>query len=75
MMFEEEDFGEENLLVGTKTEYDVEENVLRPKAMSDYVGQQKVKENRLRTFLSVFEREEVKRLLGIIESALALCLV
>ena len=45
MMFEEEDFGEENLLVGTKTEYDVEENVLRPKVMSDYVGQQKVKEN------------------------------
>jgi Holliday junction DNA helicase RuvB len=47
-MFEEEDF-DENLLVGTKTEYDVEENVLRPKTMSDYVGQQKVKEN-----LSVF---------------------
>lgn len=44
-MFEDEDFGEENLLVSTKTEYDVEENVLRPKAMSDYVGQQKVKEN------------------------------
>ena len=44
----EEDF-DENLLVGTKTEYDVEENVLRPKTMSDYVGQQKVKEN-----LSVF---------------------
>lgn len=43
-MFEEE-YGEENLLVGTKTEYDVEENVLRPKAMCDYVGQQKVKEN------------------------------
>ena len=37
MMFEEEDFGEENLLVGTKTEYDVEENVLRPKVMSDYL--------------------------------------
>ena len=47
-MFEEEDF-DENLLVGTKTEYDVEENVLRPKTMADYVGQQKVKEN-----LSVF---------------------
>ena len=46
-MFEEE--FDENLLVGTKTEYDVEENVLRPKTMSDYVGQQKVKDN-----LSVF---------------------
>ena len=43
-MFEEE-YGEENLLVSTKTEYDAEENVLRPKAMADYVGQQKVKEN------------------------------
>lgn len=45
-MFEEEDFiGEDSLIVGTKTEYDVEENVLRPKTMADYVGQQKVKEN------------------------------
>ena len=41
-MFDEEDFdyGEENLLVSTKTEYDAEENVLRPKIMADYVGQQ-----------------------------------
>ena len=44
-MFEDENYGEENLLVSTKTEYDVEENVLRPKVMADYVGQQKVKEN------------------------------
>ena len=44
-MFEDEEYGEENLLVSTKTEYDAEENVLRPKVMSDYVGQQKVKEN------------------------------
>ena len=44
-MFEDENYGEENLLVSTKTEYDVEENVLRPKVMSDYVGQQKVKDN------------------------------
>ena len=44
-MFEEEEYGEENLLVSTKTEYDAEENVLRPKTMGDYVGQQKVKEN------------------------------
>ena len=46
MFFEEEEYvGEDSLVVSTKTEYDVEENVLRPKAMSDYVGQQKVKEN------------------------------
>ncbi len=43
-MFEEE-YGDESLIVASKTEYDVEENVLRPKTMSDYVGQQKVKEN------------------------------
>ncbi len=43
-MFDEE-YGEENLIVSTKTEYDAEENVLRPKVMRDYVGQQKVKEN------------------------------
>lgn len=43
-MFEEE-YGEESLLVSTKTEYDAEENVLRPKVMDEYVGQQKVKEN------------------------------
>ena len=44
-MFENEEYSEENLLVSTKTEYDAEENVLRPKVMDDYVGQQKVKEN------------------------------
>ena len=44
-MFEDEEYGEESLLVSTKTEYDAEENVLRPKVMSDYIGQQKVKEN------------------------------
>ena len=44
-MFENEDYGDESLIVSTKTEYDVEENVLRPKEMRDYVGQQKVKEN------------------------------
>ena len=43
-MFEEQDY-EESLVVSTKTEYDAEENVLRPKTMSDYVGQKKVKEN------------------------------
>lgn len=44
-MFEDENFVEEDLMVSTKTEYDLEENVLRPKTMADYVGQQKVKEN------------------------------
>ena len=44
-MFEDEGYESESLVVSTKTEYDVEENVLRPKTMSDYVGQQKVKEN------------------------------
>lgn len=44
IMYEEEDF-DENLIVSTKTEYDGEENVLRPKTMEGYVGQEKVKEN------------------------------
>ncbi len=42
-MINEEFEGE--LLAPMKTEYDVEENVLRPKTMEDYVGQKKVKEN------------------------------
>ena len=46
MFFEDEDYaGDESLVVSTKTEYDAEENVLRPKTMADYVGQSKVKEN------------------------------
>jgi Holliday junction DNA helicase RuvB len=44
-MFEEDFVSDESLIVSTKTEYDVEENVLRPKTMADYVGQSKVKEN------------------------------
>ena len=44
-MFDEE----ESLIVSTKTEYDEVENVLRPKSMEGYVGQEKV-----RTNLSVF---------------------
>ena len=43
-MFDDEYEGD-NLVVSTKTEYDAEENVLRPKTMADYVGQEKVKEN------------------------------
>lgn len=42
-MFEEE--FDESLIVSTRTEYDAEENVLRPKTMDGYVGQEKVKEN------------------------------
>lgn len=41
----DEEYQDESLIVSTKTEYDVEENVLRPKTMAEYVGQQKVKEN------------------------------
>lgn len=36
---------EDKLIVSTKSEMDAEENVLRPKTMADYVGQEKVKEN------------------------------
>ena len=39
-----EEFGD-RLLSSTKSEYDLEENVLRPKTMEDYVGQDKVKHN------------------------------
>ena len=54
-MYDEEEYGvfsyegedNEHLLTADKTEYDVEENVLRPKTLQDYVGQQKVKENLL----------------------------
>ena len=44
-MFENEDYEGDKLIVSTKTEYDAEENALRPKTMADYVGQEKVKEN------------------------------
>ena len=42
-MFDDE-YGEERLLTSTKSEFDAEENILRTKNMSDYVGQDKVKE-------------------------------
>ncbi len=48
MFFDDEDYGaeeEDRLVTSTKGEYDVEENVLRPKTLADYVGQTKVKEN------------------------------
>ena len=44
-MFDED----ESLIVSTKTEYDEVENLLRPKSMDGYIGQEKVKTN-----LSVF---------------------
>ena len=42
-MFEEE-YGEMRLVTSTKGKFDAEENILRPKTMQDYVGQEKVKE-------------------------------
>ena len=43
---ETEDYESDDRLVkSTKGEYDVEENVLRPKTLEAYVGQSKVKEN------------------------------
>lgn len=42
-MFDDE-YGEERLLTSTKSDFDIEENILRPKTMKDYVGQDKVKE-------------------------------
>ncbi len=45
-MFDDDDtFEEGRLLASTKSEYDIEENILRPKTMEEYVGQDKVKEN------------------------------
>lgn len=47
MFYDDEDYGveEDRLVQSTKGEYDVEENVLRPKTLDAYVGQTKVKEN------------------------------
>ncbi len=47
MLFDEDDYGgeDERLIQSTRGEYDVEENVLRPKTLEGYVGQAKVKEN------------------------------
>ena len=42
-MFDDE-YGEDRLLTSTKNDFDMEENILRPKTMKDYVGQDKVKE-------------------------------
>ena len=40
-----DEFGEERLLSSTKGELDAEENILRPKTLAEYVGQDKVKQN------------------------------
>ncbi len=40
-----DEYADERLLTSTKNEYDAEENILRPKSMEEYVGQEKVKEN------------------------------
>ncbi|MCD8308760.1 MAG: Holliday junction branch migration DNA helicase RuvB [Clostridia bacterium] len=51
MYYDDEDYGEEfgeeedRLVTSTKGEYDVEENILRPKTLADYVGQSRLKEN------------------------------
>lgn len=48
MFFDDEEYStqdDERLVQSTRGEYDVEENVLRPKTMEGYVGQTKVKEN------------------------------
>ncbi len=41
----DDDLEEGRLLSGNKSELDIEENILRPKTMEEYVGQEKVKEN------------------------------
>lgn len=60
MFFDEDDYGEgyegeDRLIQSTKGEYDVEENVLRPKTLEAYVGQSKVKEN-LNVYMSAAKK-------------------
>lgn len=43
-MFHDEN-GDDRLLSGTKNDSDIEENILRPRTMEDYVGQDKIKHN------------------------------
>ncbi|MBO5328006.1 MAG: Holliday junction branch migration DNA helicase RuvB [Clostridia bacterium] len=48
MFFDDEEYQgsqDDRLVKSTKGEYDVEENVLRPKTLEGYVGQSKVKDN------------------------------
>ena len=57
-MFEDEDYNSDELIVSTKTEYDAEENALRPKVMADYIGQEKVKENLYKEFVDKFANSQ-----------------
>ncbi len=54
--FDSEEYTDERLVKSTKQEEDSEENILRPKTLSDYMGQRKVKEN-----LEVYMRSAKKR--------------
>lgn len=63
MLFDDEEFDfeddENRLIQSTKGEYDIEENVLRPKTLEGYVGQSKVKEN-LKVYMNAAkQRKEV----------------
>ena len=54
MFFDDDDdfeSEESRLVQSTKSDYDVEENVLRPKTLDAYVGQSKIKEN-LKVYMS-----------------------
>ncbi|MDE6586519.1 MAG: Holliday junction branch migration DNA helicase RuvB [Clostridia bacterium] len=53
MFFDDDDFTQEEdrLVQSTKSDYDFEENVLRPKTLDAYVGQTKVKDN-LKVYMS-----------------------
>ena len=43
-LFEQEN-EEDRLILSTRTEFDEVENILRPKSMEGYIGQEKVKSN------------------------------
>lgn len=52
-----EGYSDERLVMSTKGEEDAEENVLRPKTMADYVGQQKLKDN-LNVYISAAKQRK-----------------
>ncbi len=54
-MFDDEFENGGRLLSSTKSEYDAEENVLRPRTMEDYVGQEKVK-SKLSTYMEAAKK-------------------
>ena len=57
-MFQDDNNEEGRLLSGTRSELDLEENILRPKTMEEYVGQDKVKENLAVYMAAAKAREE-----------------